>query len=213
METLLFEYQSRCRGEFVPPYEMVLSLYPHLPKLREYARKVESVTDLGCYFALNCAFAFVLGLAEEGGGVYHGVDVAPVLPNVLSTLKAAGAECDVEVRFTQANDQTLGNLWQSDLLFIDTLHTYGHLSFELTRFSPLIRKFIILNNTSGPWETADDVAYRGDRTEYPPDIDREKRGTWSAVQDFLSLSGREWVLKERYTHANGLTVLERRRKA
>jgi cephalosporin hydroxylase len=96
----------------------------------------------------------------------------------------------------------------TDLLFIDSLHTYCHLTYELEKFSPHVRKYIAMHDTSEPWGTVDDTEYGGDYSEYPAAFDREKRGLWAAVEDFLSRHP-EWRLLERRLNNHGFTVLER----
>jgi len=66
-----------------------------------------------------------------------------------------------------------------------------------------------MHDTSDPWGTIDDFQqYSGDYSEYPPEIDRTKRGLWAAVEDFL-VRHPEWKLRERRLNCHGLTTLER----
>jgi len=93
------------------------------------------------------------------------------------------------------------------LLFIDSLHTYCHLTYELEKFSPKVSKYIAMHDTS--WDpTIDDPAYYGDYSEYPPEYDRTKRGLWPAVVDFLKRHP-EWTLHERRLNNYGFTILKR----
>ena len=98
---------------------------------------------------------------------------------------------------------------QTDFLFIDSLHTYAHLTYELEKFSPHIAKYIAMHDTSDDWSYTDDTQYRGDYSEYPENIDRTKRGLWPAVEDFLERHP-EWVLEARYFNCYGFTILKRR---
>jgi hypothetical protein len=97
----------------------------------------------------------------------------------------------------------------TELLFIDSLHTYAHLTYELEKFSPKATKYIAMHDTSAPWGDTDDDEYHGDYSEYPPEIDRTKRGLWPAVLDFLNKHP-EWTLKERRENSHGLTILQRK---
>jgi hypothetical protein len=82
---------------------------------------------------------------------------------------------------------------ETDLLFIDTLHTYDQLREELRRHGGKARRYIVLHDTST----------FGEQGEVP-----DSRGLWPAVQEFL-VQG-TFHLKERRTNNNGLTILERR---
>lgn len=80
-----------------------------------------------------------------------------------------------------------------DLFFIDTNHVYSHLKEELRMHSNFIKKYIIMHDTSSCGEV---------------DGNGNRPGLWLAIEEFLN-DNSEWTLKERYTHNNGLTVLER----
>ena len=95
-----------------------------------------------------------------------------------------------------------------DMIFIDSLHTYCHLTYELEKFSHLSKKYLTFHDSSGPWGETDDSEYTGNYLEYPVEYDRNKRGIWSAIEDFL-IRHSEWKLKERRVNNNGFTILER----
>ncbi|MBI3466815.1 MAG: glycosyltransferase, partial [Planctomycetes bacterium] len=80
----------------------------------------------------------------------------------------------------------------TDLLFIDTLHVYEQLRDELRLHADKARKYIVLHDTTT-------FADRGEL--------EGSKGIWSAVEEFLAQ--RTFRLKQRHTHNNGLTVLER----
>jgi hypothetical protein len=82
----------------------------------------------------------------------------------------------------------------TDLLFIDTIHTYDQLRRELALHASKSRKYIVLHDT----ETFGEVG------EVPG-----TRGLWPAVAEFLAVRS-EWTVLERRTNNNGLTVLARR---
>ena len=109
--------------------------------------------------------------------------------------------------FLQANDFLI-DLEPTDMLFIDSWHTYRHLTYELETFSPKVSKYIAMHDTSPPWGYQDEPFYQGFIPEYPAHINLEKRGLWPAVEDFLS-NHPEWVLKKRYLNNCGFTILER----
>jgi hypothetical protein len=81
----------------------------------------------------------------------------------------------------------------TDLLFIDTLHTYDQLRAELARHADRVRSTIVLHDT----ET---FGQRGEAAG--------SRGLWPAVEEFLAAHP-EWTIYERRSNNNGLTVLER----
>jgi hypothetical protein len=83
---------------------------------------------------------------------------------------------------------------ETDLLFIDTLHTYGQLSRELELHANKARQYILLHDT---------VAY-GKKSEK-----KKGRGLRPAINEFLAREG-AWYIKEEYKTKSGLTVLARK---
>lgn len=141
---------------------------------------------------------------------YIGVDL--YYPAGVTWLQFEGAceETQVECVFMDRNDMTLvpEDIGPVDMLFIDALHTYSHVMYELTTFHTQVRKYIALHDTSAPWGAMDEP-YSGDYSEYPAWIDRTKRGVFTAVQDFLAMHPTEWVLTYRKENSHGYTLLER----
>jgi len=82
-------------------------------------------------------------------------------------------------------DSTLSiEIEPTDLLFIDTLHTYNQLKAELNLHANKARRYIVLHDT---------VTF--------PDLNL-------AINEFL-INNKDWAIKQVYTHNNGLTVLKR----
>ncbi len=82
----------------------------------------------------------------------------------------------------------------TDMLFIDTLHTYSQLKKELFEHEVAVKRYIVLH----------DVETFGMTSE-----DGTKPGLLQAVQEFLD-DRKNWFLAELRTNCNGLAVLERR---
>ncbi len=158
-------------------------IHEHLPLLRHLASQVEHVTEFG---------------------VRHGVSTTAFLaaqPAVLRCydirqrpIAAALAPLAGRTAFSvTVGDTTALDIDETDLLFIDTLHTYRQLSAELARHGLKARRWIILHDTTT-------FATRGQ--------DDDPTGLWPAVEEFLARG--TFTLKERRTNNNGLTILERR---
>ena len=95
-----------------------------------------------------------------------------------------------------------------DLLMIDSMHTYQHVSWQLETLSSCINKYIILHDTEAPYGRMNDISYKGDYSEYSKEIDRSKVGVMTAVEDFLD-KNKEWKILQRKTNNYGLVVLHR----
>jgi hypothetical protein len=96
-----------------------------------------------------------------------------------------------DFHFTVGDTKVL-DIEETDLLFIDTLHTYDQLTTELARHAAKVRRWIVLHDTTT-------FATQGQESD--------PRGLWPAVEEFLTEG--TFVLKERRENNNGLTILER----
>lgn len=180
----------------------------HLPTLRKYAKECSSIAECGVRNFIS-TWGFLLGLAENPSRErsYVGIDLQHPIMEKFKMVKKLAEDNRIGFSFTQANDLHI-DIESVDLVFIDTLHTYAHLTAELQKFAPKARKYLIMHDTSAYFEYNDCSTYQGDYSEYPPHIDRKKRGLWPAVVDFLA-EHTEWQIQERCLNNNGLTVLKR----
>lgn len=180
-------------------------IYEHLPTLRRFASECSSAIELGVRDMVS-TWAILQGLAENPHHprFYLGVDLSfPPEDHLLLGYRIAN-ENNISFQVMVADDLTF-QVSSIDLLFIDALHKYAQLTCELETFAPNTNKYIIMHDTSGYFENNDDD---GDLSKYPPSVDRNKRGLWPAVVDFLHRHP-EWILQERHLNNNGLTVLRR----
>lgn len=200
------------REELHTKYESVCQcpsdINEHVPLLCELAKECPSVVEIGVRNVVS-TWGLLEGLADnpDTHRTYLGVDLELPPEINLRWAEILAEKNQIHFQFCLDNDLDI-DAPSADLLFIDSLHTYCHLMSELERFSPQIRKYIALHDTSGSWGVEDDVDYRGDYSEYPDYLDRTKRGLWAAVVDFLA-DHPEWTLKERRTNNNGFTILQR----
>lgn len=200
------------RDQLYDQYEYIChcpsDIQKHIPRLRNLSLECSSVVEIGIRSMVS-SWGILQGLSENSykSCRYIGIDIAtPPLDSLNLARKLAKAN-GINYSFWKKNDMNV-DIPIVDLLFIDSLHTYCHLTYELEKFSPKVRKYIAMHDTSQPWENLDDFEYRGDRSEYPAFIDRNKRGLWPAVEDFLARHP-EWELYERYFDDHGFTVLKR----
>lgn len=209
---LLILLSIGCADELRDQYEFhclqVSDINEHLPRLRELASECSSVTELGVREIVS-TWGILQGLAEskQNPRSYIGIDLAYPSLNALFLADRLAESHGISFTIWQANDFEI-EIEPTDMLFIDTWHTYCHLTYELEKFSPKVRKYIAMHDTSAPWGDNDEPFYAGIMPEYPPHINRHKRGLWAAVVDFLATHP-EWRLKERHLNNHGFTVLER----
>ncbi len=198
--TLYSQYSLHCN--------LPSDINEHLPALREIASECQTVIEIGVRNVVS-SWGLIQGLSESPFSEcsYLGIDLHyPEIP-VYNLVKKLTEDNDIAFDFWTCNDLYI-DLPKTDLLFLDTLHIYAHLTFELEKFSECALKYIIMHDTSQGFEYTDCGSYTGDYSEYPDSISRTKRGLWPAVEDFLK-GHPEWTLYRRYTNNNGLTILKR----
>jgi hypothetical protein len=180
----------------------------HLPTLRFYGEKCKHITECGVR-GVTSSYAFAIALKGKENNKLIQVDL-----NTNQNVTNFGKECEAEgvnVTFYQMSDLDCP-MEQTDLLFIDTWHIYGHLKRELARWHSHVDKYIILHDT-----TVDE--WQGETIRCNWDANKQSRetgipvheinmGLWPAVAEFLSQNP-EWTIEKRYTNNNGLTILTR----
>jgi hypothetical protein len=151
------------------------------------------------------------------GLLHNGKPTPRILLNDISScpikpLLDATNDLDIVVKFKWINNLNLNMTESVDLTFIDTWHVYGQLKRELAKFAPLTNKYIIMHDTTLDAVYGETIrngwnAEKQSRESGIP-VEEINRGIWPAVEEFLAANP-EWVLKERFTNNNGLTVLAR----
>jgi hypothetical protein len=180
----------------------------HLCELRSLAQECSSVVEIGLRTMVS-SWGILMGLSESRSVTrsYLGIDIESPPVHVFRLVSQLAQANNILFNILKANDMDI-DIVPTEMLFIDSLHTYCHLTYELEKFSPQVRKYIAVHDTSAPWGNMDEPAYRGDFSEYPLEYDRTKRGLWPAVEDFLERHP-EWILLNRYHNNHGFTILKR----
>jgi hypothetical protein len=183
-------------------------IYQHVPVLRQLAKECASVVEIGLRTMVSSS-GILKGLSENPAPnrSYLGIDIGSPGAELLNLAKNSAEQNGVSFEFWEANDMTI-DIPPTEFLFIDSLHTYCHLTYELETFSPQVSKYIAMHDTSAPWGNRDEDCYQGNYSEYPSHYDRYKRGLWPAVKDFLDRHP-EWELQERRRNNHGFTILKR----
>lgn len=169
-------------------------IWEHLELLSRLASVCDHVTEFGTRWGVSTT-AMLFG--RPGAVVSY--DIAPC--GGVEALSAAAAEAGVAYAFHQADVLSV-DIDDTDLLFIDTWHTFDQLTAELARHAGRARRYIVLHDTS----TFGDRGEGDGGDPAGPSV----VGLWPAVAAFLRANG-HWRLQSYHTHNHGLTVLERTR--
>ena len=199
-------YEKLCKLDF--PRELTFSrgivdINEHLPTLRSYASKCEHVTEMGTRFAVS-THALIIGRPKKVVAIdLNRHFYQPYEKDVEAFAKA----CEVEYQFIEG-DVLKMDIEQTDMLFIDTLHTYNQLSKELRKHESKVNKWIVLHDTITFGHRDEDFYRNGKINEEISKQEITKRGLYTALLDFLE-ENKNWVIKEHFTNNNGLTIIER----
>lgn len=172
----------------------------HLPTLKEYAEKCETITEFGVRGVVSTV-ALIKGNPKKMISVdlFH-----PSHWNKQAELEKVvnyANDNNIQYEFIVADTRSI-EIENTDMLFIDTLHTYEQLKVELAKHGNKAQKFLAFHDTT-LYESTDE--YNSYTYEI---INGDKKGLWPAIQEFL-LQNPEWQVCERKTNNNGLTVLKR----
>jgi len=160
----------------------------HLPLIREYASLCNHVTEFG--FGTGRSAAAIL-MSQPRTFVSYDIKQ----PRNLKKAKEMSKSLKVEFVFHRVSTLDC-DIESTDMLFIDSLHTYNQLYNELLLHSDKVGTYIIMHDT----ETF------GDKDEHAKKSDG-KMGLRKAISDFLK--ERPWQIVEHKTNNNGLTIMKR----
>lgn len=169
--------------------------YMHLPKLRELAGKCARVTEFGIWTGTS-SVGLLMGLldSQEPERSYLLVDINPdYMDDTKKRLGGFTLPEGIKIEYQVASTLEI-DIPETDLLFIDSWHTYLQLSSELTRHAKSVRRWLAFHDTTA-------FGFFGE--------DHESPGLVAAIEEFLDANP-EWQLVYQTDINNGLTVLERK---
>lgn len=178
----------------------------HLPTLRQYASECQHITEMGVRYVVS-TFALMAGRPQtlvsidkvHPDDVVGGVDDAIKGKDEFALAQRCAIESGVRFQFVQGLTE-LVHIEPTELLFIDTQHTYTQLKTELERHHAKVSKYILLHDTTS-FGNRDEV-FDESRGLFAP------MGLRPAITEFLEAHP-EWVKHEEQYNQNGLTVLKR----
>ncbi len=149
----------------------------HLPTIRHYASLCRHVTEFGVDRGWSTS-----ALIAAHPDVVVSFDLVRCEPEV-SLLEEVARNAGIEFQFNQADTRRV-LIEETDLLLVDSDHTYEQVRAELTRNVDRVRKYLVFHDTY----------------VYPAIV--------QAIDEFAPVE--EWERVVWTTKQNGLAVLERR---
>lgn len=172
-----YEYQTACHRQ--------TDINEHLPTLSGL------ITDFDCKHITELG----VGPAQSTRAfLRHDVELHsyelypwPAVIDFFNLAAAAGRRVQLHVADTRTVE-----ISPTDLMLVDSLHTYDQVRVELACHANKVSKFIVFHDT----------------TTFEWQGEGGARGIWPAIQEFLD-SNTNWQIYKRYYNNNGLTVLQR----
>ena len=172
----------------------------HLPTLLKYGKECEHITELGIRWVSS---TWPLLLSNPKKMISIDIVKHPNIDDVIEFSK----EYNIDYTFIESDvlDMEIEN---TDLLFIDTLHTYNQLIKELELHSIKVSKYIILHDTV-TFGNTDEIIY-DESSNLIKNQTVTKTGLKTAALDFLNSEiGKDWLIFEEYFNNNGLLIMKK----
>ena len=168
----------------------------HLDVLKKYASHADHIIEIGVRTMVS-TWAFILGRPKK----LISVDI--LSPShflkddgcLLNIVEEICEKMNIDFEFILGSSLEI-TLEETDLLFIDTDHTYNQLIQELNLHGNKSKKWIILHDTESC------------KNYIKNSLGVMTGGMQDAIDEFL-FNNKQWCIKDVYTNNNGLTILER----
>lgn len=156
----------------------------HLPLLKHLSTGLSHVTEMGTR-DVTSTWALLAAKPDKVVSIDWNRPPICVPAEALEQARQFAEEAGIGFDFIEGDTTDL-QIEITDLLFIDTWHTYEQILLELLLHSDQVRRYIVAHDTN----------------------ERYFPGMSCGIEDFLNLNP-QWVLKEYQDQFPGITVLER----
>lgn len=179
--------------------EKVSDINQHIETLYNIGKECSHITEMG---VREVSSTWPLVYSKPDKMVSYDIKRNPNIDRVISLCE----EYSINYSF-QEKDVLEIEIEPTELLFIDTLHTYNQLTKELEIHSNKVSKYIVLHDTSH-FGRMDEIIYNH-ASDIIKNTTTTKQGLMTAIEDFLLTElGQSWEIFQIYDNNNGLTILK-----
>lgn len=171
----------------------------HMDTLRKYAVRCEHVTEFGVSQGYSTV-AFLTACPAE----LHSYDITRQ-PEIDGIEAWANQTCKTKFVFHQQSSLE-ADFESTDLLLVDSLHTYDQVRQELALHGHKVRKYLIFHDTIF-WAYKNEIDSGGE-ADHAFYSRRHKQGIGPAIEEYMTAHP-EWQIIEHHYHQSGLTVYAR----
>lgn len=164
-------------------YSALSEIQEHLPVLEKFAQECEQVVEFGVREG-NSTVAFISGVKKKliSYDIFH--------TPIIDKLKLTKLPCEWEFRLQSTSDPN-HVIEQTDMLFVDTDHTYEQVKAELTIHGNKVNKYIAFHDT-----------FKYGLKSYCGE------GINKAIYEFILASPSKWGVAYITDASNGLLILK-----
>lgn len=171
--------------EYINQCSIPSDINEHLSLLYELAKECKHCTEFGVGYARSTrAFAAAM---DEVNGTLHSYEFH-LLDGVSGFFEQAKHVATLHLQNILDSE-----IEETDLLLVDSHHTYDQVKQELAKFGDKVRKYIVFH----------DVELYGLSGQDPGSV-----GIWPAINEWMD-SHPQWKIKEHRYNNNGLLVVEK----
>jgi hypothetical protein len=174
-------------GKYQQALNNFSDIQEYLPHLRRYASECKHITEFGTRTAVSTT-----ALLAAQPDVLITYDIGLQL-QYLQDLERVKGRTNFQYR---QGDTLVIDIDETDMLFIDTLHTYAQLKIELQRHKGNVRKYLAFHDTTG-FRFVDEVP-----------TPTEKKGLWTAIEE--EMDSATWEMCFELPGGFGMTIFKRK---
>lgn len=180
-----------------PDKYLSIDIYQHLPTLKKYGEECKHITEMGVRWGAS-TLAFISAKPEKLISI--DIQSTPEIENIMFESNKIGNHIFL------IGDTLKIDIEETDLLFIDTLHTYNQLILELDKHENKVKKYIILHDTTTFGRIDEDLYSHA--SDIIKSSEKSNQGLRTAMEFFLE-KNKNWSVLEDFTNNNGLTILKK----
>ena len=181
-------------------YNTPSDINEHFPAMIQYGSECETITEMGVRGICSTWAWLATGPKKLiSYDMNHPSKWGGDIQSVYDTAAAYGLNFEFKLA-----DVLKIEIDETDLLFIDTWHTYDQLKKELELHSNKVKKYICFHDTTS-YEFKDEISAH----ENTWVGETSGKGIWPAIEEFLELNKDKWIIEERFMNNNGFTVIKR----
>lgn len=182
-------------------YNTPSDINEHFPAIIRYGQECNHITEMGVRWVVS-TWGWLATRPKKlisydlHNPSFWGASIEPVIQ--------AAKDHNLDFEFRQADVLQI-EIEETDLLFIDTWHTYDQLKQELELHSNKVKKYICFHDTTTFADVNEPLHHENSWGDKP----LTKQGIWPAIDEFLDQNKKTWRIKEKFYNNNGFTIIER----